>query len=212
MAGGLSPEAGESTSSGILKGAWTLPNLITLVRLALIPVYLWLVLGRHAYVSAGILLGTLGATDWVDGFLARRWGQVSELGKILDPVADRVLVVTSVLTVASVGAVPWWFAILTLLREVLVSAATLTLASLGAARIDVLFVGKAGAMGLMFAYPSFLLGHGSAAWQDFFTIFGWITGLIGLVCAWIALASYVAPAREALRRGREARRATRNAG
>lgn len=209
MAGGLSPTGGTTAEHGIFDGAWTLPNLITLVRLALIPIYLWLVLGRHAYVGAGVLLGGLGATDWVDGFLARRWGQVSELGKVLDPVADRVLVVTSVLTVAGVGAVPWWFAILTLVREVLVSAATLSLASLGAARIDVLFVGKAGAMGLMFAYPSFLIGHGHAGWQDFFVIFGWGAGLIGIVCAWVALASYIAPARDALRRGRAARRTNR---
>jgi cardiolipin synthase len=195
--------------AGIGAGALTLPNLITAVRLALIPVYLWLVFGRHSYTPAAILLATLGITDWVDGFLARRLGQVSELGKILDPVADRILVGVSVISVAWVGAVPWWFAGLTLVREVLVSVATLLLASMGSARIDVLYVGKMGAFGLMVAYPSFLIGHGPATWQHLFTALGWTSGIIGLLCAWIALASYIAPARDALARGRTARRAAK---
>ena len=184
----------------------TIPNVITFIRLALVPVYLWLVFDRHRYPAAAILLAVLGATDWVDGFLARRLGQVSEFGKILDPVADRILVVTSVITVAWVGAVPVWFAVATLAREVLVSVTTLILASLGARRIDVLYIGKMGAFGLMFAYPSFLLGYGSAGWQTFFVGFGWFCGLLGLLFAWIAAFSYVGPARAALREGRQGRR------
>ena len=206
MAGRLTESEGGASGGA---GALTLPNLITAVRLALIPVYLWLVFGRHSYTPAAILLAGLGITDWVDGYLARRLGQVSELGKILDPVADRVLVVVSVISVAWVGAVPWWFAGLTLAREVLVSAATVLLASMGSARIDVLYIGKMGAFGLMMAYPSFLIGHGPATWQHLFEGLGWISGIIGLACAWIALASYVAPARTALARGRAARRAAK---
>ena len=86
-------------------------------------------------------------------------------------------------------------------REVLVSAAVLLLAGLGAERIDVLWVGKAGTFGLMFAYPTFLLGHGTAGWQDPSDVIAWVTGLLGLVLAWIAAASYVAPARQALAEG-----------
>ena len=81
------------------------------------------------------------------------------MGKVLDPVADRVLVVTAVISIIVYGAVPVWFGVATLAREVVVSVAVLLLASLGAARIDVLWVGKAGTFALMFAYPAFLLAR-----------------------------------------------------
>ena len=183
----------------------TVPNVVTAVRLLCIPLFIYLLFGAHLQTWAALLLALLGITDWVDGYLARRFNQVSAFGKILDPVADRILMLTAVISVAWVGAVPLWFAGATLLREVLVSAATLLLASLGAKRIDVLFVGKAGTFGLMVAYPSLLIAHGGATWQIFFSILGWSFGIVGLVLAWVALASYVAPARAALREGRAVR-------
>ena len=89
------------------------------------------------------------------------------------------------------GAVPVWFGVATLAREVVVSGAVLLLASLGATRIDVLWVGKAGTFALMFSYPAFLLGDGTAQWQDPIRVIAWVTGLIGLALAWVAAASYV---------------------
>jgi cardiolipin synthase len=183
----------------------TVPNAITLVRLACIPVFLWLLFGANRQTAAAVLLGVLGATDWIDGFVARRFHQVSTFGKVLDPVADRVLVVTAVLAITIHGAVPVWFGAATLAREVVVSGAVLLLASLGAARIDVLWVGKAGTFALMFSYPAFLLSHGSAPWQDPVNVVAWVTGVIGLVLAWIAAGSYVPVARKALADGRRAR-------
>ena len=109
--------------------------------------------------------------------MARRYHQVSTLGKILDPVADRVLVATAVITIIVHGAVPLWFGVATLAREVVVSVAVLVLASLGARRIDVLWVGKAGTFALMFSYPAFLLGDGTAGWQEPVRVVAWITGL-----------------------------------
>jgi cardiolipin synthase len=184
----------------------TVPNLVTLVRLACIPLFVWLVFGAHRQTAAAVLLGVLGATDWVDGYVARRFHQVSTLGKILDPAADRVLVVTAVIVIMVVGAVPVWFGVLTLVREVVVAGMVLLLASLGAARIDVLWVGKAGTFGLMFAYPAFLLSHGTASWQVPFHVFAWVAGLGGLTLAYVAAFSYIGPARKALRDGRTARR------
>jgi cardiolipin synthase len=184
----------------------TVPNVITLVRLLCIPLYLWLLFGAHRQTAAAVLLAVLGATDWVDGFVARRYGQVSTFGKVLDPTADRILVGTAVISIMIYGAVPLWFGPATIAREVLVSAMVLLLASLGAARIDVLWVGKAGTFGLMFAYPTFLLGYGSAGWQEPIRVIGWVTGLVGLALAWWAAGSYIGPARRALREGRAARR------
>jgi len=184
----------------------TVPNVITLVRLACIPLFLWMLFGKHWQTASAVLLGVLGATDWVDGFVARRFGQVSTFGKVLDPTADRVLVGTAVISVMVYGAVPLWFGIATIARELTVSVMVVLLASLGAARIDVLWVGKAGTFGLMFAYPTFLLAYGDAAWQEPFKVIAWVTGIVGLVLAWYAAGSYIGPAREALRKGRAARR------
>jgi cardiolipin synthase (CMP-forming) len=186
----------------------TVPNAVTLVRLACIPLFVWLVFGAHRQTGAAVLLGALGATDWVDGYVARRFHQVSELGKIIDPVADRLLVAAGVVSIIVVGAVPLWFGVATLAREAVVSAATLLLASLGARRIDVLWVGKAGTFALMFSYPAFLLSHGSAEWQVPFHAFAWFSGIVGLALAWVAALSYIAPARQALVEGRRTRKAT----
>ncbi len=184
----------------------TAPNLITLVRLACIPLFVWLLFGAERQTAAAVLLAVLGATDWVDGFVARRYHQVSTLGKVLDPVADRVLVVTAVIAIIVYGAVPVWFGVATLAREVVVSGAVLLLASLGASRIDVLWVGKAGTFALMFAYPTFLISDGTAAWQEPLRVIAWVTGVIGLTLAWVAAASYVPVARRALIDGRRARK------
>jgi cardiolipin synthase len=185
----------------------TVPNGITVVRLACIPLFLWLLFGDQRQTAAAVLLGALGATDWIDGFVARRYHQVSTVGKVLDPVADRVLVVTAVIAITVHGAVPVWFGVATLAREVVVSAAVLLLASLGAARIDVLWIGKAGTFALMFSYPAFLLSYGTAAWQGPIHVVAWVTGLIGLTLAWMAAASYVPVARKALADGRRGRAA-----
>jgi cardiolipin synthase len=184
----------------------TAPNLITLVRLLCIPIFLWLLFGLHHQTYAAVLLAVLGATDWIDGFVARRYHQVSTLGKVLDPAADRVLVGTAVIAVIVHGAVPVWFGVATLAREALVSVMVVLLAALGAARINVLWIGKAGTFALMFSYPAFLLSDGTASWQGPIRVVAWICGVIGLVLAWSAAAGYVGPAKDALRMGRAARR------
>ncbi|HVC70591.1 MAG TPA: CDP-alcohol phosphatidyltransferase family protein [Acidimicrobiales bacterium] len=184
----------------------TAPNVITFVRLACIPLFLWLLFGAQRQTDAAILLAVLGATDWVDGHVARRFHQVSTLGKVLDPVADRLLVATAVIAVIIHGAVPLWFAVATLAREVLVSAAVLLLAAFGAERIDVLWVGKAGTFGLMVAYPSFLFGYGNVSWHTPVTVFAWLCAIPALVLAYIAAAAYVPVARHALVHGRHGRR------
>jgi cardiolipin synthase (CMP-forming) len=196
---------------GVAGRGWaTWPNLVTATRLACLPLYIVLVMSTGHWAVAAWLMAALGATDWVDGHLARRLHQVSEIGKILDPVADRLLVIAGVITIAAVGAVPWWFAGLTLAREALVSAVTLVLAALGAARIDVLWWGKVSTFALMSAYPMFLLtsnpgGVVRAPWQGDVRDATWAVGAMGLAIAWAVLAGYVRPGLAALRTGRAAR-------
>lgn len=181
---------------------FTVPNAITVVRLLLIPVFLWLLFAQDDRVGAAVLLAVLGATDWVDGFLARRWDQVSTLGKILDPTADRLLLVVSVISILIAGAVPIWVAALTFLREGLVAATALTLASLGAKRIDVTWAGKAGTFGLMFAYPLFLAGSSTLSWAGAAEVLAYVFAIPGLALSYWSAAGYVPLARKALADGR----------
>jgi len=199
--------ADESSDAGWL----TWPNLITVIRLALLPLFFWLLFDTNHRAVAAWLLATLGATDWIDGFVARRWHQVSNVGKILDPVADRILVISGLLAVAAAAGVPWWFALTILARELIVSVLTLVLAALGAVRIDVLWWGKVSTFALMTTFPLFLLTtnprHAAQQpWQYDARDACWVIGIMGLTLSWIVLAGYVKPALRALRSGRQARK------
>ena len=180
----------------------TIPNVISVVRLLCVPIFLWLLFGRDDEFAAALLLAVLGATDWVDGYIARRFGQVSELGKILDPTADRILLLTAIVAIVVSGAVPLWVALLAIVRESLVALAAIGLGILGARRIDVTWVGKAGTFGLMFAFPLFLASHADVGWADTARVLAWICVIPGLVLAWYSAALYIPIARRALEDGR----------
>src|ERR1019366_8889008 len=109
----------------------TVPNALSVLRLACAPLFVWLIFGGDDRVAAFVLLAVLGSTDWVDGWIARYFHQGSELGKILDPTADRVLLVTAAVVLLVDGTVPPWVAGAVLAREVLVAGATLALAAAG---------------------------------------------------------------------------------
>lgn len=180
----------------------TIPNVITVVRLGLLPVFLWLLFANDDRANAAWLLAALGTTDFLDGYIARRFNQVSDLGKVLDPVADRLLFFVGVGGILVDGSVPTWFAVAVLVREALVAGATLALAALGARRIDVTWSGKAGTFGLMIAFPLFLASKSTVGWADQAETFAWIAGLPGLALSWYAAALYVPMARKALHDGR----------
>src|SRR5205809_2531413 len=126
----------------------TVPNMISAVRLACVPLFLWLLWGADEELAAALLLAGLGTTDWIDGYIARHFDQGSELGKILDPTADRVLLVAAAVGVLSQGmpVAVTVVVVVMLVREVLIAAATIALALAGARRIDVVWAGKAGTL------------------------------------------------------------------
>jgi cardiolipin synthase len=183
----------------------TLPNAVTVARLCLLPIFLWLLLARHERYAAAWVLAVMGATDWVDGYLARHLHQVSEVGKVLDPVADRLLLIGGVGAILWIGAVPPWVAVVALAREAVVAVATVTLAALGARRIDVTWYGKAGTFGLMVAFPLFLVGHSTASWRGPAEVAAWVAAVPGLTLGVYALALYIPLAHRALADGRRAR-------
>jgi cardiolipin synthase len=194
--------------SGTRSQVVTVPNIISVVRLACVPLFLWLLWGADEELAAGLLAAGLGATDWVDGYIARRFDQGSELGKILDPTADRVLLVALAIAVLTQG-VPVAVKVIVvvmLVREVLIAAATIGLALAGARRIDVVWAGKAGTLALMFSLPMFLGADATrASWNAFFIVCAWVFAIGGVILGYYAGARYVPVAREALREGRAPR-------
>ena len=186
-----------------MKDALTVPNLISIARIAGSPIFAYVLLGTDNRHAAAWLLGALGATDWLDGWLARRSGTVSDLGKVLDPVADRILIVVAAVAVLVDGSFPLWLGVVVLVREALVSLGVVLLAALGAKRIDVLWVGKAGTLALMVAVPMFLIAEADVSWSHFARPLAWAFATGALVLGWIAAAGYVPLAFRALneRRG-----------
>jgi cardiolipin synthase len=183
----------------------TIPNVISVLRLLCVPVFLWLLWKPDpSPLAAGVLLAILGATDWVDGWIARHFDQGSDLGKILDPAADRVLLVAAAIALlredlsTGVDVVLW----IVLIREVLVAAATIVLAAAGARRIDVVWSGKAGSLAIMFALPAFLIADAAPSVEFLFNLVGWGFAIGGIVLGYLAAAKYVPAARAALRDGR----------
>lgn len=202
MADGIVEGTGDR--GGVEWRPFTIPNAITFVRLLLVPVFVWLLFSRDDRAAAAILLAILGSTDWVDGWFARRFDQVSEFGKILDPTADRILTLTALIATWIDGSVPWWFALLTLVREGLVTLAAIALGVAGVDRFDVTWWGKTGTFFLLFAYPLLLGGASMVAGADILRLLGWICGIPGLAISWYAGFGYVPIAREALRQRRSA--------
>jgi cardiolipin synthase (CMP-forming) len=183
-------------------GVLTLPNLISIGRLLCVPLFLWLLLVRDSEVAAALLLGVLGATDWVDGWIARHFDQASEVGKVLDPTADRVLLVVAGVALVVDGALPLWVGIVVLAREVVISVAVLALAAWGARRIDVQWSGKAGTLALMFALPGFLLADAVSGLRVPILAVTWVFTIGGLILSYYAALAYVPLARAAFREGR----------
>ena len=183
----------------------TWPNLITTIRLLCIPVFVWLLFGRDNRAAAAWLLAALGSTDWVDGWMARRFGQVSELGKLLDPTVDRLLFLVAVPSLIIDGSIPLGIAVLAVVREAVVAVAALVLGAMGARRIDVTREGKTGTFLLMFAFPMFLGGESTLSYAPLLAVLAWVFAVPGLVFSWLAAAQYVPRARRALAEGRAAR-------
>lgn len=189
----------------------TVPNLITTVRLGCIPLFVLLLMrsGHSGWYPAALLLAALGITDGVDGYVARHFRQVSTLGKVLDPTADRLLLGTAAVAIIAVGAVPLWVAVVALLREVLVAAGFLYVAAAGGRRMDVQWAGKAGTFALMCALPLFLAGHARDDWHSVAEVLAWVCVVPALVLGWYAVVTYVPRARVAVAEARRERAESR---
>jgi cardiolipin synthase len=184
-----------SPSSRVL----TVPNLISALRIAAIPVFWMLIVDEDTSAWGLVLFVVVVATDWVDGTIARRTGQVSELGKVLDPIADRLAIAAGLIALVIRGAFPLWAAALILARDLAVLAGGALLAS-RSLRIDVRWIGKVATFGLMIAVPAIAWGTLGLWLAPAALAIGWPIYVIALVEYYIAAGAYALDLRRALAR------------
>ncbi len=190
----------------------TWPNLITTIRLLCLPLFLYLLFGRDSFAWAGLLLGTLGATDWIDGYVARRFNQSSTFGKMYDPSVDRLMMVVSIISIIIViDNTPFRiYAFVVVTREVLVAAYVVAITAMGAKRMNVTWWGKVGTFANMCAFPWFLFAFEpsfSDAWQTAWKIAAWAVAIPGVVFGLASAFQYVTLGPRALAEGRAERAA-----
>lgn len=175
----------------------TIPNLVSFVRLLVIPVFWWALLVEENTTLAGWIVFIVGWTDWIDGYLARRLDQVSELGKILDPVADRLMIASALIGGLIAGVLPSWFGWGLIIREGLVGAMAMFVAARGAGTIEVRWLGKAATFALYGAIPAFYLAAAGVVEQVMLPL-AWGFGVIGLLLYWYVAVLYVGDSRAKL--------------
>jgi cardiolipin synthase len=157
----------------------TWPNLITFVRLLCIPVFLWLLFSQDNKAAAAWLLGALGSSDWVDGWVARRFNQTSEFGRLFDPAVDRAMFLVAIPALLIESALNPVIAFIVLGRELAVSLVAIRLDLSGAERLDVTFAGKTGAFMMMFALPMFLGAESTLSYAPLLGVLAWVFAIPG---------------------------------
>jgi len=185
----------------------TIPNMISFARLAGVPVFLWLVLGPRTEVGdwwALSLLAAAGLSDWLDGKIARAMNQQSRIGELLDPAADRLYIVSTVIALAIRGIIGWWLVAALAVRELVLGVVLLLLRRGGYGPLRVSFVGKAATLALLYAFPLLFLGSHHTSYAVVARVFGWAFALWGTALYWWAAVLYVRQARGLLARDDEA--------
>ena len=169
----------------------TVPNAISVARLAGVPVFLWLVLGPQADGWAVGLLIAAGLSDWLDGVIARAWDQQSRLGQVLDPAADRLYIAATLIGLAIRAIIPWWLVALLAARELLLAVALLVLRRYGYGPLQVSLVGKAATLCLLYAFPLLFLGAHAGTPALVARVIGWAFAIWGTALYWWAAALYL---------------------
>ncbi|GAB3220020.1 CDP-alcohol phosphatidyltransferase family protein [Kineococcus gypseus] len=185
---------------------WTLPNALSALRLLLVPVFVVLVVRGHDGWAL-LVLAVSSASDFLDGTLARRWGQVTRLGQVLDPFADRLYVLSTLLGLAWRGLVPWWLVVVLVARDAVLACTVPVLASVGHGVLQVHFLGKAGTFCLLHAFPLLLLGEVVPALRGPAGALGWAFALWGAGLYWWAGVLYLRQVADLVRAERGGRAA-----
>jgi cardiolipin synthase len=164
----------------------TIPNVISIIRLAGVPLFLWLILVPEADGLALAVLALSGLSDYADGYLARKLNQTSQLGAILDPVADRLYILSTVIGLGIRDIIPWWVAIILPARDAFLWCLVPFLRTRGYSSLPVHFLGKAATANLLYAFPLLLLGDGTSVLATLAKVFGWAFAIWGTGLYWWA--------------------------
>jgi len=183
---------------------WTLPNVVSMLRLLGVPLFLWLILSRHDGWAV-VVLTISGVSDYLDGKLARHYNLVSRVGQLLDPLADRLYILTTLLGLAWRDMIPWWLVAILVGREVFGSALLLIVRHYGYRALPVHFVGKAATFNLLWAFPLILFGQGENVFATVVLAIGWAFAWWGTGLYWIAGIMYAVQTRDIVRVARAAR-------
>ena len=180
----------------------TIPNAISVARLAGVPVFLWLVLGVRSQAgdwwAVGLLIAA-AASDWLDGKIARALNQQSRLGVVLDPAADRLYIVSTLVALAVRAIIPWWLVGVLAARELLLAVVLAVLRRHQYGPLQVSFVGKAATLALLYAFPLLFLGSHKTSYAEVARIAGWAFATWGGALYWCAALLYVEQARRLVR-------------
>lgn len=176
----------------------TVPNILSFARIATIPLFCWLAANERTRVWGILLFAVVVSTDWVDGYVARRTGQVTELGRILDPVADRLAIAAGLVTFAIAGIFPFWAALLILLRDAVVVLGGAVLLWGRNIRVEVRGIGKIATFSLMAAIAWIAWGNAGGPLGDVLLVGGWLAYVVGIVEYYLAAGLYAIDVRDSL--------------
>ena len=175
----------------------TVPNLISLLRILAVPVFTWAVVVERSPYAINLILMVIGLSDFLDGWIARRFDQVSEVGKLLDPIGDRLALGTALSLYLYKGWIPVWLGLLLIVREVAVSGGAIVLAALGLPRLEVTFIGKLATLLLMFGVPWFTIASSDYSWSVTARVVAYSFCVPGAVFSYVAAGQYAQAARRA---------------
>lgn len=198
------PEPTRAAADPAYRRVLTLPNLVSFVRLLGVPLFLYLMLVADRPLAALVVLVIGGSTDWLDGWLARRLGQVSRIGELLDPVADRLYILATLLAFTVRDIVPWPFTVALLARELVLLAGLGVLRRHGYGPPPVHYLGKTATFVLLGAFPMLLLATAVPSAAAVADPLGWALAWWGIVLYWLAGVFYLVQVAQVVRAGREA--------
>jgi cardiolipin synthase len=186
------------TTDAVSDRVLTVPNVLSALRLVGVPVFLWL-LFTHQDVWAFVVLALSGISDYLDGKIARRFHLVSRLGQLLDPIADRLYVLTTLIALALRDIIPLWLLVVLVARDLFMGVVMLLLKRVGQTGLPVHFVGKAATFNLLYAFPILLLSTVEGSVGDIARPVGWAFAWWGVTLYWLAAVLYAIQATSVIR-------------
>lgn len=180
----------------------TLPNLLSMLRLALVPVFLYLLINER-YVLAICALALASLTDYLDGYFARKWNQITRLGQLLDPAADRLYIFSTLVGLAYVGQIPVWIVAVIFARDAMLAVAYVILANFGYGPLPVHYLGKAATFALLYSFPLLLMAKIWAEAAPVLMPLAWGFALWGVGLYWWAGLVYLRQVRQVVKNSRQ---------